>query len=220
MPNVWYRQPWFWAILVVVPAILGFTLMIAASGRNRDQSKTTVVQAPPAPPVRDSGDTTVVTTPAPAEPAPTVTPAPVVEQPAPRVIPPPVVSTRPAQPARSPAPTIVRERTVIREPQPESRETTRPALPADPPGSSRTTPGGAAKDFQQTGLMDRTRYGGNSWRAVTTVEVADPATELTSVGTSDNGDTVFVSVRATAPYTSILIAVPDEEGTFVEYRRR
>src|SRR5262245_20356003 len=108
MPVVVYRQPWFWAVLVAVAAILGFVIVIAASSPDRNATdSTTIVQQPSSTP--EPPEPQVV--PVPTTPS---TPSTVTTPPAE-----PVRPERPAAPAKpAPAPkpqppTIIREKTVI-----------------------------------------------------------------------------------------------------------
>jgi sRNA-binding protein len=77
-----------------------------------------------------------------------------------------------------------------------------------------------AKDvFQNTGLAREIHYDSARWKATRTVTV-DPERKLTEVGSADEGMSLMVSENATEPYKTILIAVPDEDGKYVEYRRQ
>jgi hypothetical protein len=93
MPVVVYRQPWFWAIIIAVVAILGFVVVIAASNDRTDTDSTTIVQQP-----APANGTHVVPVP---NGSTTTQPAPPAE---------------PAEPAKPAEPRIIRERqTIIRE---------------------------------------------------------------------------------------------------------
>ena len=157
MPVVVYRQPWFWAVIVGLAAVLIFAVVIGASGPGRrDQDTTTIVQQP---------------SPAPA-------PAPVVPVPSPQAIPvpspgistsrpaapsQPVAPARPAQPkqpapartAKAPAPQVIHEKTVI------IREKASDHSSGDPGrASSRTAdPADAGTSGSGTGSRSRVRNG-------------------------------------------------------------
>jgi hypothetical protein len=216
MPTEIYRRPWFWAAILALIAVLVFGIVIAASGPDRNaEGTTTVVQTPP--PAPESA------APAPIIPVPPPSMPPVVSAPAPS----PVLPERPAAPApvlKPPPPQIVREKTVIIREKAPKASPPKPATPAPDPGSS-IPPGpsasrGATDEFGATGLPKQVRYDDLQWQAAKTMTVQNPDQTLQQIGTTEDGTAIYVSVNAQEPYLTILCAVPDEQGKFVEYRKR
>ncbi len=239
MPVVVYRQPWFWAVVIAVVALLTFGIVIAASGPNRDANDTTTVIQQPSP----QPETAVVPVPTPglggtgsagSTTAPTPAPARPEE---------PERPVRPATPpptARPEPPQVIRERTVIiregnRDKEPAANKPgtgsttpplTPPPAPSDPDAGtdSSAMPGGSgrvlAQDvFQRTGLPKEISFDTTRWQATRVVTVT-PDKRLTEAGTTEDGQSVMVSENAVAPFQTVLIATPDDPERYVEYRRK
>jgi hypothetical protein len=214
MPVVVYRRPWFWGVVIAAVAILTFTVIIAASGPDRDRREPDVIVQPPAQPapVPPPG-VQVAPMPAPhLQPAPEPAPAPpgVTIRPAPAEPAPSAAPARPARPASPPPaakarpPQVIREKTVI--------------IPEPVP---RATPGApAAALFRDTGLPREIRFDSARYQAASTMTVTAPETELTAIELAEDGTALYVTVNAQPPYQTVLAAVPDQEGVYVLYRRR
>ena len=184
MPVIVYRQPWFWAIVIAVVAILGFVVVIAASNTDRTATdSTTIVQQP-------SPSATPPVVPFPGNTAEPAEPSPPAE---------------PAEPALPPK--VIREREVIVKPVPVPV----PAQPSNPPALD-------TSEFQNTGLPKQMKFDDHAWKA-TTIAKMDART-LKSLGTTDTGVEIWVDLSAREPYTTIYVAVPDEDGAYVRYTLR
>ena len=190
MPVVIYRQPWFWAVIIAVAAVLGFVVVIAASNRDRAaENSTTIVQQPSAP------DTpTIVPTPAPETPSGITPPAPVE----------PERPERPEDPAKPAPPPTVKERVIIRE------KAVPVPVPA-PPGANDN------EEFQDTGLKRGLKWEDATWRASNKVTMDE--TQLKSAGMTENSTELFVEVNAVPPFSTVYVPVPDHAGTFVRYNK-
>lgn len=200
MPVVIYRQPWFWAVVIAVVAVLGFVIAIGASSKDRtaDNSTTIVQQPSPAP------NPSVVPVPTPGANTPPPSAEPVQ----------PVQPERPVEPAK-PAPPQVKERVIIKE-----KPVPVPVPVTPPPGPKTTAPStpGAADQFENTGLARTLRFNDRNWRASSTVTMDE--TQLKSVGVSENSTELFAEMNATEPYTTLYVPVPDEAGKYVRYQVR
>jgi len=229
MPVVWYRQPWFWAVIVAVAAIFIFGMVIAASGPNRQAGgdTTTVVQQP-APAPAENETYIPVPVPAPSASAPSATPAP------------PVQPARPAQPEKPAKERVIvkeqpkiihKETVVIRDRAPEkddasrSADRNRDAAPAeDDPASSLPGPRSGAgpvvalDTFQTTGLPKRMSFNDSEWKANRIVTVVPD--KLKDAGTAEDGQALMVSMNATEPYATVLVAIPNETDKYVEYKKQ
>lgn len=195
MPVAVHRQPWFWAVIIAVAAILGFVVVIAASNRDREADSTTIVQQPaPAP------DTTVVPVPGTSGSNTPQTP------------PPPVEPERPVEPAR-PATPPVKERVIEKVvPVPV------PVPSGGTPGATPPGPAGAGDEFQNTGLKRTVQFNNNTFRAQSRATMEE--SQLKSAGVTEDSVEVFVEMNATEPYTTFYVPIPDEEGAYVRYTRR
>lgn len=212
MPVVVYRQPWFWAVVIAVVAILGFVVVIAASNRDRADSDTTTIVQQPAPDpgtnvVPVPGGTTQSQPAEPAEPAEPVQP----QEPA-----------KPVQPSQ-PAPQVTeRERVIVRErevPVPVPVPSGEPnQTPSRAPSTTPPAPAGAGDEFQNTGLKRTLQFNNNAWRAQSTVPMDE--TQLKSAGIAEDSTELFAEANAQEPYTTLYVPVPDQAGTYVRYSRR
>jgi outer membrane biosynthesis protein TonB len=192
MPVVIYRQPWFWAVIVAIVAIMGFVIVTAASSRDHAaDSSTTIVQQP-----------TPTTTPNPAVvpvPTPSVTPS------MPTTPVSPVPPVKPAEPAK-PAPPVVKEKVIVKEqPVPVPVPVPTPGIPSN----------GNRDEFGNTGVSRRLRLDGQRWKANATIDM--DATQLKSAGISENSTEMFADTNATEPYTTLYVPVPDQAGKYVRF---
>lgn len=207
MPVVIYRQPWFWAVIIAVVAVLGFVVVIAASNRDRAGDSTTIVQQPapsPSPnspivPVPSTGSGNM-TTPQPAQPEEPVRPE------------------RPAEPAQPTTPQV-KERVIVKEkavPVPVPVPSPAPSNPM--PSTTPPGPSVADDEFQNTGLQRTLRFNDATWRASSTVPMDE--SQLRSAGISENSTELFVETNAREPFTMVYVPIPDQEGMYVRYNRR
>lgn len=190
------RQPWFWALLTAVAALFIFTMVIVAANRSDDRPDSTTVVQQPSP--NDQPEVVPVPVPTPSTPP---------------------SATVPSTPA-PPAPPVVRERTIIipdnEKAKPPAARTPEP-VPTPDPSTSRIT---EVKEFRSTGLPIEIRFEDRAWRASEERTVTDPTTELKSIGTTNDDAEVWVPATAVEPYDQVFIAVLDEEGKYVVYRKR
>lgn len=203
------RRPWFWAALSAVAALFIFTIVIVAANRSDDGKDTTTIVRQPTEPE-----------------SPQVVPVPV-----------PPVSTSPlpaspSVPAAPPAtPPVVRERTIIipEDEAEKQRKATGQEASGKPERADRapaSEPEAAAprvteiKEFRSTGLPAEIRFEERGWKATEERTVTEPASELKSIGTTEDGAEVWVPMQAIEPYEQIYVAVLDEDGKYVVYRKR
>jgi outer membrane biosynthesis protein TonB len=196
MPVVIYRQPWFWAVIIAVVAILGFVIVTAASNKDRAADSSTTIVQQPAP----------STTPNPAVvpvPTPSVTPS-TPSQPVS-----PVPPVKPVEPAK-PAPPVVKEKVIVKE-----KPVPVPVPVPSTPSTSTPSSNGTADQFGHTGVSRTLRLEGQRWKANGTVDM--DATQLKSAGVSENSTEMFADTNATEPYTTLYVPVPDQAGKYVRF---
>lgn len=204
MPVPAYRQPWFWAVIVAVAAILGFVIVTAASNPERNAGdSTTIVQQPSAAPEPQA-------VPVPVTPSTPSSPSTVTPPPAEPVRPERPVA--PAKPAPAPKPTVIKEKTVIIR---EGHPSTAP-VPPGPQATPAPTPAPAPGTFLDTGMPKDLTFNDSTFRAQDTTTMTQD--QLKSIGTAADGTELFVSANATEPYQSVLAVVPGETDKYVRYQ--